>query len=59
MFCESGLQIAVVTIARVGGRCGRTVPGRVGVVAAFSTRGSVLAVRTGVTVSVCRGRVKP
>lgn len=51
-FCESGLVIAVVTIATVGGRCGRTVPG-----AAFST--SVFVVRTGVTVSVCGGRSYP
>lgn len=51
-FCESGLVIAVVTIVTVGGRCGRTEPGRVGVAAALSTRGSVLVVRTGVTVRV-------
>ncbi len=52
-FCESGLVIAVVTIATVGGRCGRTEPGRAGVAAAFSTRGRVFVVRTGVTVRVC------
>ena len=56
-FCESGLVIAVVTIATVGGRCGRTEPGRAGVAAAFSTRGRVFVVRTGVTVRVCRGRM--
>lgn len=55
-FCESGLVIAVVTIATVGVRCGRTEAGRAGVAAAFSTRGIVLVVRTGVTVSVCNGR---
>lgn len=55
-FCESGLVIAVVTIATVGGRCGRTEPGRAGVAAAFSTRGRVFVVRTGVTVRVCGGR---
>lgn len=51
-FCESGLVIAVVTIATVGGRCGRTEPGKADVVVAFSTRGRVLVVRTGVTVRV-------
>lgn len=56
-FCESGLVIAAVTIATVGGRCGRTEPGRVGVAAAFSTRGRVFVVRTGVTVRVC-GRMR-
>lgn len=58
-FCASGLVIAVVTIATVGGRCGRTAPGRAGVAAAFSTRGSVFVVRTGVTVRVCWGRERP
>lgn len=53
VFCESGLVIAVVTIAIVGGRCGKTETGWAGVVAAFSTRGRVFVVRTGVTVSVC------
>lgn len=56
-FCESGLVIAVVTIATVGGRGGRIEPGRVGVAAAFSTRGRVFVVRTGVTVRVCGGRI--
>lgn len=51
-FCESGLVIVVVTIAIVAGRCGKTETGGVGAVAAFSTRGSVLVVRTGVTVRV-------
>lgn len=45
--------MAVVTMVTVGGRCGRTEPGRVGVAAALSTRGRVLVVRTGVTVRVC------
>lgn len=52
-FCKSGLVIAVVTIATVAGRCGRTEPGRAGVAAAFSTRGRVFVARTGVTVRVC------
>lgn len=52
-FCESGLVIDVVTIATVGGRGDRTEAGRAGVAAAFSTRGRVFVVRTGVTVSVC------
>lgn len=56
-FCESGLVIAVVTIATVGGRAGRTEPGRAGVAAALSTRGRVFVVRTGVTVRVCTGRI--
>lgn len=56
-FCESGLVIAVVTIATVAGRGGRIEPGRVGVAAAFSTRGRVFVVRTGVTVRVCGGRI--
>lgn len=51
--CESGLVMAVVTMVTVGGRGGRTEPGRVGVAAALSTRGRVLVVRTGVTVKVC------
>lgn len=50
---ESGLVMAVVTMVTVGGRCGSTEPGRVGVAAALSTRGRVLVVRTGVTVKVC------
>lgn len=52
-FCESGLAIVVVTMATAVGRCDRMLPGRAGVVAALSTRGRVLVVRTGVTVSVC------
>lgn len=56
-FCESGLVMAVVTTATVAGRCGRTEPGRAGVAAAFSTRGRVFVVRTGVTVSVCQRRI--
>lgn len=52
-FCDSGLVIDVVTIATVGGRGDRTEAGRAGVAAAFSTRGRVFVVRTGVTVSVC------
>lgn len=53
--CESGLVRDVVTIATAGGRGDRTEAGRAGVAAAFSTRGRVFAVRTGVTVSVCGG----
>lgn len=51
--CDSGLVIDVVTIATVGGRGDRIEAGRAGVAAAFSTRGRVFVVRTGVTVSVC------
>lgn len=51
--CDSGLVIDVVTIATVGGRGDKTEAGRAGVAAAFSTRGRVFVVRTGVTVSVC------
>lgn len=58
-FWESGLVIAVVTIATVGGRVGRIEPGRAGVAAAFSTRGRVFVVRTGVTVRVCNGEFNP
>lgn len=47
------MVIAVVTIAIVAGRGGKTETGWAGVVAAFSTRGRVLVVRTGVTVRVC------
>lgn len=54
---KSGLVIAVVTMVTVGGCCGRMEPGRVGVAAAFSTRGRVLVVRTGVTVRVCGRRL--
>lgn len=53
VLCESGLVMAVVTMVTVGGRCGKTEPGKVGVAAALSTRGRVLVVRTGVTVKVC------